>query len=222
MSKNYDLILFDFDGTLLNTEPAIVHCMSKAMYESNLGAPSIDLIRSTIGLRLDEVFIRLGVEQDRVDELIKAYRAIYSQEGPELSVIYSGVDSLLEKLNDAGVKIVITSNKGKEAIIQTLKTFGLSDYVEDILADSDGLPKKPDPSIVNDYVLTKYPTIQRERCLVVGDTTVDIQFAKNSCVDSCWVSYGFGDPAQCEALSPTYTASTVDQVWSIVNEVAFV
>jgi phosphoglycolate phosphatase len=93
-------------------------------------------------------------------------------------------------------------------------------FVDWVLGDEPGIPKKPDPVLFNEHIFPRYANVDRERILMVGDTDVDIQFARNSGIASCWVRYGYGDAKKCERLMPEYQASGIVEIPSFVGTAA--
>lgn len=213
--SKYKVCIFDFDGTIANTQHAISHCIKKTMNLLQTTPPSDDTVISTIGLSLQDVFSHLGVSHEFINQYITVYRDIYAQEALSHTQLYPGIAELFKRCHQRGLKVVIASNKGSQAVEIALSHFHLTHLVDAVMADDGVLPKKPDPAMINDYVLTQYP-IKRSECLVIGDTSVDIKFSRNALVDCCWVSYGFGDNAKCVALGPTYIAGSVEEIKACV------
>ena len=78
------------------------------------------------------------------------------------------------------------------------------------VGDEPGLPLKPDPALIVHHILPRYPHLRRERLLMVGDTEMDIQFAKAGGISCCWASYGYGETERCRALAPEYEISSIE------------
>ena len=107
-------------------------------------------------------------------------------------------------------------NKGIAAIRRSLDDSGLSGFMDLIFGDEPGLPKKPDPAIVLDHILPRYTDLQRTQILIVGDTEVDIRFAKSAGLASCWASYGYGAAERCRALRPEHEIADIRELPSLV------
>jgi phosphoglycolate phosphatase len=86
-----------------------------------------------------------------------------------------------------------------------------------VFGDEPGLPKKPDPAILTDHILPRYAPLRREQMLVVGDTEVDILFAKRARISCCWASYGYGEAERCRKLAPQHEISSIADLPALVH-----
>jgi phosphoglycolate phosphatase len=217
-----EVIVFDYDGTLFGTRPAILHCIQRAFAASGRSVPALENVANTVktGLPLQETFLVLdaGLRNDRLalDDLIVNYRRFYLDEGTPLLEPFAGVGDVLQTIQDAGTKNVVVSNKGMAAVRQSLDQWRLTPFVDWVFADELGLPKKPDPAIMIDHILPRYAPLQNAQILMVGDTETDILFAKNSGISCCWASYGYGEMERCRALMPEYEISDIAELPAIV------
>jgi phosphoglycolate phosphatase len=172
--------------------------------------PPLDAILSTIGsgAALPDTFLILDAVLRRnpatLQDRVKTYRTIYQTEGTALLKPFPGTHDTLEQLHAADTTCVVISNKGIAAIDRSLDDHGLRSFVDLVLADSPGLPRKPDPALITDHVLPKFAQLKSRQILMVGDTETDITFAKASGMACCWASYGYGEAARCRALAPDY------------------
>jgi phosphoglycolate phosphatase len=98
--------------------------------------------------------------------------------------------------------------------------FELLDFVDELIADgangTSGMPMKPDPSLFNNILKPKYPEMRFDNCVMIGDTTADIVFARNCGLTSCWAEYGYGDKAACLQLKPEHIIDSIARVKDIV------
>jgi phosphoglycolate phosphatase len=218
----FRLVIFDYDGTLFDTRPAIVHCLRRAFEECGRPAPAPDAAAGAVGtgaslpdtlLLLDR---RLRSDLRSRDELVAVYRKLYGSEGQALLRAIPGVPEVLHALHDGGVKCVVVSSKGTDAIHRSLDESGLRPLVDMIVGDAPGLPKKPDPSIVTDFILPRYDQHGEDEMLMVGDTEIDILFAKRAGISCCWASYGYGDPRRCRTLAPRFQIAEIGELRDIV------
>jgi phosphoglycolate phosphatase len=172
------------------------------------------------GLTLPDTFLTLDarLRHDRVslDELVRIYRALYADEGVALVEPYAGVGAALRELHDGGEKCIVVSNKGITAVRRSLAQNGNAAFVDLVFADEPGLPKKPDPAIIVEHVLPRYPQLLREQILMVGDTETDILFAKRTGMASCWVSYGYGEAQRCRKLAPDFEIASLSELPALV------
>ena len=145
------------------------------------------------------------------DTAVQNYREIYKRESHDKLKLFTGARELLEQLSMAQKDIVIVSNKGVEAIHQTLESFGLSDYISLVIGDQKGIVKKPDPMTFNEIIHSQFRH-PRDLTLMVGDTSADILYAQNAGIASCWVSYGYGDNAECQSLNPRHIVHSLQDI----------
>jgi len=219
----FKAIAFDYDGTLFDTRHAIVHCIRRAFEERGRPPPGHDAILSSLksGAALPDTFLTLDgtLRNDLVSlrGLIGTYRTLYADEGTPLLRPFAGVGDALQQLHAGGAKCIVVSNKGVAAIRRSLDGSGLLPFVELVLADEPGIPRKPDPKIVTDHILPRYPHLQRNQLLMVGDTEIDIVFAKSSAIACCWASYGYGEEDRCRALGPEHEISGIGELPSLVH-----
>jgi phosphoglycolate phosphatase len=90
-------------------------------------------------------------------------------------------------------------------------------FIDLVLGEAPEVPLKPDPALLNDRIVPKFPQIAKTRMLMIGDTEVDIKFAHSSEIACCWAAYGFGDRQRCTTLSPKYTIETIVELGTIVS-----
>jgi phosphoglycolate phosphatase len=111
----------------------------------------------------------------------------------------------------------VVSNKGSAAIRRSLDRFELAAFIDLVLGDDAAAPIKPDPALLTDRIAPKFPQIAKARMLMIGDTEVDIRFARAAQIACCWAAYGFGGRSHCEALSPEYVIESIDELSEIVG-----
>jgi phosphoglycolate phosphatase len=221
--SEFKVIVFDYDGTLFDTRPAILHCIQRAFAARGRSIPALDAISSTVkaGLPLQETFFVLdeSLRGDRaaMNELVRTYRNAYLDESAPLVTPFAGARAALQEIHMSGAKCVVVSNKGVAAVRQSLDQSQLSPSVDLVFGDEPGLPKKPDPAILMDHILPRYAQLQREQILMVGDTEVDILFAKSTGICCCWASYGYGEKERCRKLAPEHEIAGIDELPALVR-----
>lgn len=220
--SEFKVVIFDYDGTLFDTRPAIVHCIQHAFAACGRPIPALEAVAGTVstGLPLQETFFvldeNLRTEGAALNEIVKTYRKIYLDEGAPLTKPFVGVRRALQDIHARGIKCVVVSNKGISAIRRSLDQSQLSSFVDLVFGDEAGLPKKPDPAIVVDHILPRYAPLRREQMLVFGDTEIDILLAKRTGIPCCWASYGYGETERCRQLKPEHEISSIEQLPALV------
>ena len=221
--NGFKVVIFDYDGTLFDTRPAIVHCIQRALAACGRPVPALEAIAGTVrtGLPLQETLLvldeNLRTERAALNEIVKTYRKIYLDEGAPLTKPFVGVRDALQDIHARGTKCVVVSNKGIAALRQSLDQCQLSSFVDLVFGDEPGLPKKPDPAVVIDHILPRYEPLRTEQMLVVGDTESDILLAKRTGIPCCWASYGYGETECCRQLAPEYEISGIEQLPALVT-----
>jgi phosphoglycolate phosphatase len=216
-------IIFDYDGTLFDTRPAIIRCIERTFALSGRPIPPMAAILRTVasGITLQDTFLHLdqALQQDpaALQDRVKIYRTIYQDEEAALLKPFSGAAEVLRELHTGGTTCIVVSNKGGAAIRRSLEGAALNPFVDLVLADEAGLPKKPDPALITDHVLPRYSGLQSRQILMVGDTATDILFARASGMPCCWASYGYGDVERCRALDPEHEISSIEELPALLR-----
>jgi phosphoglycolate phosphatase len=216
-------VILDYDGTLSDTRPAITQCLGRAFAEHGRSAPATERVAGVVsqGLSLPETCLALdrnlrgcpGV----LDEIVRTYRTLYRSEGEALTTMFPGAREALQHVHGRGIKCLVVSNKGAEAVQRSLERHELASFVDFVLADQPGIPHKPDPTLLTDHILARFPEIQRRHMLMVGDTEIDIQFAKRAGIACCWAAYGFGDRQRCRALAPEHQIESIGELPAVIR-----
>lgn len=201
----FNFFIFDFDGTLCDTNSAVEYCIMKALEEFKEPCDK-KLLNALVsqGLNLHDTFSKL-VKPDDITKSVETYRSIYnSGKGIEMSRLYPRVHEVFDFLKSNDATILIVSNKGIKAVSEALNFFKLDEYIDFYIADMPGVKKKPDPMIYNEIIKNKYLKLNNKNVLMIGDTESDINFARNSFISSCWAEYGYGNTEKCLKLRPDY------------------
>ncbi|OZI10118.1 hypothetical protein BWI93_00280 [Siphonobacter sp. BAB-5385] len=222
--KPYSLILFDYDGTLCDSRQAILATFPPTFAHYGVPVPPLAELEAVVskGLVMGEAFqvLNPALSIDEVNEWVTTYRAIYDQDAYRLVECYPGAKDLMEHLVEQGKHVVVISNKGIRSIETSLDYLGLTPYVSLILGDGSpllrGMPKKPSPESYTKVIQPHFDLHSGNSTLMIGDTSMDLQYANNCAIDSCWATYGFGDPEACRQLLPTYEISSLLQLKEVI------
>lgn len=194
--KSVSLVLFDCDGTLVDSEHAIVEAMAAAFACVGLPAPSAAQVRAVIGLPLTESVCRLLPEEalSQADACTARYRAAVlalRQRPDHDEPLYPGIRAAIERIAAGGALLGIVTGKARRGLLATLERHGLRDCFTTLHTADDG-PGKPAP----DMVLDAMSRTGADPCatVVIGDTTFDIEMARNACVRSIGVAWGYHSP----------------------------
>ena len=122
----------------------------------------------------------------------------------------SAVD-VLTQLGNKGT-LVLLSNKGLDAVMDSLNKFSIFNAFDLVLAEETGAPRKPEAAVFETRIRPEFPELTPKRCLVVGDTQADIQFGTNIGAPTAFAAYGYGDKDKCMAMAPTHVLATFAEV----------
>ena len=189
MNKTYELIVFDWDGTLMDSEARIVACMQRAALEVGVREPSHEAARDIIGLGMSEAVRRLFPElgTPEVESLISAYRVHWLGDQIADAVLFSGARELLQGLSDAGHLLAVATGKSRRGLDKALGESGLQGLFHATRC-ADETHSKPHPRMLEE-ILADLDTAAANT-LVIGDTEYDMQMAGNARVDAVGVSHG--------------------------------
>lgn len=203
MNGRYELIVFDWDGTVMDSADRIVTGVQAAVAELGLPPRSPEAIRNIIGLALREAIATLYPEFDTatVDRVVHGYRRHYlaSASTPAPAPLFDGAGETLRALHDAGYLLGVATGKGRRGLEQNLAESGLGDLFHATRC-ADDAPSKPHPGMLEQLmeVLGATP----DRTLMVGDTVYDLEMARNAGADAVAVSYGVHGRERLEAAGP--------------------
>jgi len=206
----YKAVIFDLDGTVLDTIGDLAAAVNFALEQYNLPTHSVEDVRRMVGNGVANL-IRRATPKEITDEqckdILAVFKARYREHINDLTVPYEGVIDMLRALKNAGVYVGINSNK-YDAALQSLCRIhfdGLYDYA---VGESEVTPKKPDPTAAR-RIMTAANASPAET-IYIGDSSVDLDTAKNAGVDSAWVSWGFrreNEMEGCEIARAFHTAA---------------
>lgn len=185
------LIVFDLDGTLLDTSTGIIHCYRKAGQALNLVPNNVENEKFVIGGPLSHGFEYLYQmeSEEQVQNAVDIYRSTYQTEGINMFVAYQDIDKMLEALKGNGYMLAVATLKLESYAKQMLKAAGIANYF-DIIHGWDGTEKCTKAFILT-KVLYSLNTITTD-ALLVGDSDYDAKGADATGIDFLGVTYGFG------------------------------
>ena len=211
MSRPYDLLIFDWDGTLADSVGAIVAAMQDAIVKLDLPRRSDAQISGLIGLGFLESLDILFPDLDREMVLaqIKRYRRDNPNQRMDFGRLFSGAAEAVAELRDAGYRLAVATGKGRDGLDQSIASSGLAGY---FIASrtADECPSKPAPDMIEELLWeTDTP---RERALMIGDTEYDLAMARNARVDSVGVLCGAHERDVLEHCKPVRIEPNVPAV----------
>ncbi len=194
MEKNmkYKTVLFDFDGTVMNSGPGIISCVKETAKKYNLPIPDESILRKFVGPPIRMSFENsFGVDEEKAQEMVECYRQIHKDKDAFMDgEIYGGMEELLQKLNDAGVACAIASVKRESTVRETLLHFDMLHYFKAVCG-GDGTERLPDKAAVVRDCLHRL-NVGKSGVILVGDSDYDAVGAEEVGIDFCAVLWGFG------------------------------
>lgn len=212
----YNVILFDLDGTLTESENSIINSIIYALNKLNIPVENRDDLKKFIGPPLDESFKKYyGFDDESVKDVISIYREYFSTKGLYEAPLYDGVEDMLKALKNSGKSLYVATSKPEVFSRKILSHIHIDEYFSDIVgATLDGsLIKKND---IIDLLLRKNNITDKSEVIMVGDREHDVIGAKKIGVDSIGVLYGYGSLRELEDAGATYLADSPGAVADII------
>lgn len=212
------LVIFDLDGTLLNTIADLATATNQALQHLGFPTHEEDEYRFFVGNGISKLFERALPEGERTKENILRIRSLfvpfYDAHNADLSRPYPGISKLLNALQNNNIQIAVASNKYQSATRKLVAHYFPEINFVEVLGQREGITPKPDPSIVYD-IIAKAGTIPEE-VLYVGDSNVDMQTAHNAGVTAVGVAWGFRPVAELEANHPDHIIEKAEELLKFI------
>ena len=191
----YKGVIFDLDGTLLNTLYDLTDSVNWALEKYGQPTRSLMEVREFVGNGLRNLMTQAvpnGEENPVFEELFEFFREHYKGHCNIKTAPYEGILELMKELQARNVKMAIVSNK-IDAGVKELNEIHFAEFVETAIGERDGIGRKPAPDSVNEAL--RILGVEKEHAVYVGDSDVDIQTAKNAQMRCVSVTWGFRDEA---------------------------
>ncbi len=208
------LIIFDLDGTLLNTIADLAQSTNYALKEAGFPTHPAEEYKFMVGNGINKLFERALPEGEKTEANIQLIRKLfvpfYDSHNTDLSTPYPGITELLNELHQQGRVLAVASNKYQSATEKLVSYFFPNIPFVAVLGQREGVNVKPDPAIV--YDILKQAGISQEETLYVGDSGVDMQTAHNSGVEACGVTWGFRPRTELEQFTPKHIVDVPQEI----------
>jgi len=210
------LILYDLDGTLVDTRRDIVNSVRYALKTLNGPELTDDEIKDCVGSGLHALIRKVFRTEDEklADKGAKLYRAHYTKHMLDYSVLYPGAREVLEYFKDR--KQAVITNKPSPFSQQILEGLGIAQFFIDVLTGDNGIPHKPDPGAI--FHLMKETGAAKSEVLFIGDSLVDIETARNAGVEEVVIAQGFNTEATLIAARPNYLVKNCGELLRLAQE----
>ena len=209
----YTAILFDMDGTLMNTLEDMAASVNATLRALGYGERSREQVRAFVGNGAEMLIRRAmpeGSGEQEIAQALERYREHYAAHCREKTRPYDGIVALLETLHDEGKRVAVVSNK-PEGALWTLCDEYFAGLVEVVVGDTPGRRRKPWPDMVE--AALKALGAEKKDAVYVGDSEVDVQTGKNAGLPVIAVSWGFRGREALEKAGAERIADTVEQLY---------
>lgn len=204
-------ILFDFDGTLVDSAPGIVKTMEQTFLTMGVSVPSEAEMRATIGLPLRQALQQLaGLTDEDAAKAVDVYRKLFRVYEVNYVTIFPEVIETLNKLHGQGIRMAIVTSRDEESLKLIADKRGLSALFETYVTGADGFRPKPAPDMV--LALLDRMHLSADEALVVGDTTFDIEMGNSAHCRTVAVTYGNHSREKLEAVKPTHIINSFKEL----------
>lgn len=216
MKNKFDLIIFDWDGTLIDSIDWIVHCLQTAAKQCDCTIPEQQAAKDVIGLSIRNACIKLfpGVDEETLTQLTVCYQQTYFSRQLSRADLFPGVYEMLVELKQAGYRLAVATGKTRTGLQEALQATNTEDLFC-VTRCSDETASKPDPLMLHQIMQhTQAPT---ERCLMVGDSTHDLQMALNAQISAIAVSCGAHPEDILQQYSPLLCLQQPAELLNIIR-----
>ena len=216
--NRYDTVVFDLDGTLLNTLDDLADAVNYAMRMNHYPERTVDEVRRFVGngiRRLMELATPESVTGEAFESVFEEFKNYYTEHCQIKTCAYEGIMSLLERLYASGYEMAIVSNKNHAAVCE-LNEIYFKKYIKVAIGQQDGIQKKPAP----DTVLQALKELGKEKdtAIYVGDSEVDFLTAQNTGMDCALVTWGFRTREELSEYTPTAWADHPEQLFEVLEK----
>lgn len=218
MQAKYKAVIFDLDGTLLNTLDDLADSCNYVLAQKGLLTYPVERYRSFVGNGAAILMKRIhpqGTSQEELDDSLAKFTEYYSAHKDIKTYPYPGIRELLKNLREAGIHLCVLSNKPHEISLEIIRQYFGDGTFDIIMGKSPDYPVKPDPTSCN--IILKRLGLDRSAVLYVGDSNVDMQTAENAGLTKCGVCWGFRSEGELEAEGADHLAHSASDIYGIVT-----
>ncbi|TWI59987.1 pyrophosphatase PpaX [Halalkalibacter nanhaiisediminis] len=210
---NIDTLLFDLDGTLINTNELIIASFLHTLDQYKPGEYTREKVIEFIGPPLADSFIT--VDANRVEDMIQTYRTFNHEKHDELVEEYEGVYETIERLHELGFKMAIVTTKIRKTALMGLKLTGLDKFFDVVVGLDDVENAKPDPEPLEKALAALGST--KETAMMVGDSQFDVLAGKNLGVPTAVVGWSIKGEEKIRTYEADYILSNMRDLIAIVG-----
>ncbi len=212
------LVIFDLDGTLLNTISDLGNSCNYALSTMGFAEHPLSAYKYMVGNGVRRLLERAQPDADdkTIDELLKHFRHHYDEHCLDTTKPYPGIPELLSELTSMGINVAVASNKYESAVKKIITHFFPEIPFVATLGQVPDRPVKPDPSVIF-AVLNISPT-RKSEVLYCGDSAVDIETARRACVESVGVTWGFRPVSELRKACADHVVSSANEILKFLED----
>jgi phosphoglycolate phosphatase len=219
MMQHLKLVIFDLDGTLLNTLSDLAHSANYALDKCGFNVHPVEdykyFIGNGIGKLLERILPEGRITIPVITQIREHFLSYYDKHNTDYTEPYNGIPELLKTLQSNGLLLAVASNKYQKATEELIRRYFPDITFIAVFGQREGVPVKPDPTIVNDILAIA--ELSPEEALYIGDSGIDMETAVNSGMASIGVTWGFRPREELEASGAHHLAEIPDDILSIIN-----
>lgn len=216
---NTDAVLFDLDGTLLNTLDDLADSMNSVLKENNLPVHGVEQYCYFVGNGAFKLVERALPEdrrtEDEVNKFLGLYREVYGRSWNIKTELYSGISDLLLKLRELRIPLAVLSNKPHTDVLKVVGHYFDDNLFSAIAGQRDSIPQKPAPDGV--FEILEELKVLPENCLFLGDSSVDMKTANAAGVKAVGVTWGFRTVDELRENGADYIIDEPEQLLSLLR-----
>lgn len=217
-TRRYELIVFDWDGTLMDSADTIVECLLASCRDIAVAPPTREAARHVIGLGLGEALASMlpDLPSARHGELVERYRTHFLSRDSDVP-LFDGAAQTIADLHARGYRLAIATGKSRRGLDRALAQTGLGEFFHATRC-ADESASKPDPRMLNE--LLQQFDLKAQQALMIGDTTHDIRMAQQAHVDCVAVAHGAHHADDLRALTPLACLQSIAELNAWLNRYA--
>ena len=212
----YTNILFDLDGTIIDSKEGIINAFEYALKKFNIEIQDRTKLEQFIGPPLIDTFINYyKFTEEQANQAIKEYREFYRKTGVLQNQLYPGIKQLIQTLCKNKKRVILATSKPEEFAKKILKTHGIKEnfyFISGATLDNTRNTKEK----VIKYAINNIENVKLEECIMIGDRRYDMEGAKINNIKSIGVTYGFGTQEELEKAGADYIVSNVNALENII------
>ncbi|MEQ3640089.1 MAG: HAD-IA family hydrolase [Alteromonas sp.] len=211
ISPRYKLVIFDWDGTVMDSADKIVNCMQIAAKQCSMPIPSRDEVGHIIGISLKPAIKQLfGIDDDALaEQLVLAYKEAFVAKDTTPCPLFDGAEALFNALKESGCTLAVATGKARRGLDRAWKQTDTGSFFS-ASRTADEAESKPSPDML--LQLIDELAIPASDAVMIGDTTYDMQMAKSIGMDRIGVSYGVHAQVHLEALQPKVIVHSIAEL----------